>query len=272
MGGKSTLLRQNCIAAIMAQMGCYVAAESFRLSPVDRIFTRVGASDNILEGQSTFFVELSETSTMLKHATKHSLVILDELGRGTSTFDGNAIAYAVVRNLTRTTGCRTLFATHYHTLVEEFIEDPRVVLGHMQCIVADADEFTDAAAGGEGGEEKSEGEGASLEMDAPSRVTFLYKLLSGASEKSYGMNVARLARLPTSVVKLAQKKSADFETRLRIGKERHQTEQRAQVGRRLCQDLREMMMGEDAASASSSADTATFITEMWKRIQPKGGN
>ena len=99
MGGKSTLLRQTCIAVIMAQIGCHVPASSFRLSPVDRIFTRIGANDNIMAGQSTFMVELSETSKILREATEHSLVILDELGRGTSTFDGYAIAFSVLYHL-----------------------------------------------------------------------------------------------------------------------------------------------------------------------------
>lgn len=99
MGGKSTLLRQTCVNVVMAQLGCYVPARSCKLTPVDRIFTRVGAHDRILAGQSTFFVELEETASILKHATNHSLVILDELGRGTSTFDGTGIAYAVAKHL-----------------------------------------------------------------------------------------------------------------------------------------------------------------------------
>ena len=96
MGGKSTLMRQAGLTVILAQMGCYVPAESCRLTPVDRIFTRIGASDKILHGESTFFLELSETASILHHATKHSLVLMDELGRGTATFDGTAIAYSVV--------------------------------------------------------------------------------------------------------------------------------------------------------------------------------
>ena len=131
MGGKSTYLRTACVSVILAQLGAYVPASKAVLSPVDRIFTRVGASDRILAGQSTFFVELAETSTILRHATKDSLVILDELGRGTSTFDGNAIAYAVTKHLTTAISCRALFATHYHTLCEDFAEDPKVALGHM---------------------------------------------------------------------------------------------------------------------------------------------
>lgn len=120
MGGKSTLLRQTCVLAILAQLGCYVPADECSLTPVDRIFTRVGASDRILQGQSTFFVELAETANILQHATSRSLVILDELGRGTSTFDGTAIAHAVVSFLVQRLQCRALFATHYHSLVEDW--------------------------------------------------------------------------------------------------------------------------------------------------------
>ncbi|OQR93852.1 DNA mismatch repair protein Msh6 [Achlya hypogyna] len=188
MGGKSTLLRQNCILVLMAQMGCYVPAAACHLSPVDRIFTRLGASDRILAGQSTLFVELAETATILRHASRHSLVILDELGRGTSTFDGTAIAYAVVEHLLKAIGCRTMFATHYHSLVEEYIENPRVALGHMDCMV----DPTNA-----------------------DKVVFLYKLAEGICPKSYGLNVATLADLPDAVVQLAGAKSAEFEEALK---------------------------------------------------------
>ena len=150
MGGKSTILRQTCLISVMAQLGCFVPAASCRMTPVDRIFTRIGASDKILSGQSTFFVELAETAMILHHATKHSLVILDELGRGTSTFDGTAIAHAVAEHLVSKSRCRTMFATHYHSLVEEWSFDPRVELGHMSCLV-DADQ----AAAQEAVEQKS---------------------------------------------------------------------------------------------------------------------
>ncbi len=120
MGGKSTMLRQTCLAVIMAQLGCYVPAYSCRLSIFDRIFTRIGANDNIMTGQSTFMVELSETSKILREATSQSLVILDELGRGTSTFDGYAIAFAVLNDLCKRVQCLGLFSTHYGMLTEEF--------------------------------------------------------------------------------------------------------------------------------------------------------
>lgn len=116
MGGKSALLRATCLAVIMAQLGCYVPCENCVLSVVDIIFTRLGATDRIMAGESTFFIECTETASVLHNATQDSLVILDELGRGTSTFDGYAIAYAVFRHLIEKVNCRLLFATHYHPL------------------------------------------------------------------------------------------------------------------------------------------------------------
>ncbi|TMW60695.1 hypothetical protein Poli38472_000737 [Pythium oligandrum] len=187
MGGKSTLLRQTCVIALMAQIGCFVPASKCRMSPVDRVFTRIGASDRILAGQSTLYVELAETATILNHASRHSLVILDELGRGTSTFDGTAIAYAVVDFLLREVKCRALFATHYHSLVEEYTQDERVSLGHMGCLVDPNNER---------------------------KVTFLYKLEEGMCPKSYGINVAMLAKLPDEVIDVAAKKSEQFEKSL----------------------------------------------------------
>eukprot|EP01032_Pedospumella_encystans_P012451 gene12451-14405_t len=197
MGGKSTLLRQTCLIAVLAQIGCFVPADSCVMTPVDRIFTRVGASDRILAGQSTFFVELAETATILSQATKNSLCILDELGRGTATFDGTAIAHAVVEHLVSRKHCRALFATHYHSLVNDWALDPRVMLGHMDCLVQSGDEGLKA------GEERGTEE-----------VTFLYKLSAGSSPRSYGINVARLAGLPAAVIELALKQSRAFEDRM----------------------------------------------------------
>ena len=149
----------------------------------------------IFEGQSTFFVELSETSTILHEATPHSLVILDELGRGTSTFDGVAIASSVVQKLAEDLGCRTMFATHYHSLVDEFSAHPNVSMANMSCKVAEVSEVN----------QNDEN------YDADSNVMFLYKLVGGACTKSYGLNVARLARLPQDVLNTARAKSKLFE-------------------------------------------------------------
>lgn len=194
--GKSTLLRQTCLLAIMAQIGCRVPAESFRMTSVDRIFTRVGASDRILSGQSTFFVELAETAMILKYASEDSLCILDELGRGTATFDGTAIAHAVLDNLVTINRSRCLFATHYHSLVDDWSMDPRITLGHMDCIVDTTQNHSN--------------------LDHDAEVIFLYKLRNGTSPRSYGINVAKLARLPQQVIELAIKQSMEFEARMRM--------------------------------------------------------
>ena len=184
MGGKSTLLRQSCLIAVMAQVGCFVPAKRVRMAPFDRLFTRLGASDRILAGQSTFFVELSECAAVLNHGTERSLCILDELGRGTSTFDGTAIAHAVVEALVRKR-CPAMFATHYHTIVEEWNAPRRaaqVTVGHMACL---------------------------SEKDSDD-VTFLYRLQPGPSRSSYGINVARLAKIKDSVIELAKRKAEEF--------------------------------------------------------------
>ena len=187
MGGKSTLLRQTCIAVIMAQIGCYVPAERCNLTVVDRIFTRIGAQDRILSGQSTFFVELEETSTILTNATKNSLVILDELGRGTSTFDGTAIAYAVISYIAHQIECRCLFSTHYHILTEDFRNDSNISMFHMSYIV----------------------------NPEAHTVTFLYKFVEGVCSHSHGMNVAKLAGLPDTLVQRAIEQSSEFEIIMR---------------------------------------------------------
>ncbi|XP_041802943.1 DNA mismatch repair protein Msh6 [Chelmon rostratus] len=188
MGGKSTLMRQCGLVIILAQLGCYVPAERLRFTPVDRVFTRLGASDRIMAGESTFFVELSETASILHHATKHSLVLLDELGRGTATYDGTAIASAVVKELAEKICCRTLFSTHYHSLVEDYANNHAVRLGHMACMVEN-------------------------ECEDPSQetITFLYKFISGACPKSYGFNAARLASLPEEVIQSGHRKAREFE-------------------------------------------------------------
>ncbi|CAF1298843.1 unnamed protein product [Adineta ricciae] len=188
MGGKSTLMRETAVLAILAHVGSYVPASSCKMSVCDRIFTRLGASDRIMAGESTFFVELSEASSILRHATRHSLVLIDELGRGTATFDGTAIACSVVNDLANRIKCRTLFSTHYHTLVDDFEKHENVGLGHMSCMI-ETDE------------------------DTPSRQTlvFLYKFVEGSCPKSHGFNAARLANIPDSIVELAQTKALAFE-------------------------------------------------------------
>lgn len=193
MGGKSTLMRQVGLLVIMAQIGAPIPAESARMTLVDRIFTRLGAQDDIMAGHSTFLVELSETSAILKHATVNSLVLLDELGRGTSTWDGQAIAASVVFYLANLK-CLAMFSTHYHNLVDNFHNDSRITLGHMACMVendGDTDDPTEET------------------------VTFLYKYSAGACPKSYGFNAAKLAGMHKTIIQRAHKVSFSF-TRLLI--------------------------------------------------------
>lgn len=126
MGGKSTLLRQTCLAVVLAQMGCYVPAKKVKLTPVDRIFSRIGAHDRILEGKSTFFIEMEEVKAILESGSINSLAVVDEFGRGTSTFDGYSLAHAVLTHLIKKMKMRSLFATHYHKLPEDFMRHDNI--------------------------------------------------------------------------------------------------------------------------------------------------
>ncbi|KKC37756.1 DNA mismatch repair protein MutS [Devosia epidermidihirudinis] len=174
MGGKSTFLRQNALIAILAQMGSYVPATSAHIGVVDRLFSRVGASDDIAHGRSTFMVEMVETAAILNRATRRSLVVLDEIGRGTATFDGLSIAWAAVEALHETTGCRALFATHFHELTSL-----AKTLSRVSNVTMKVREW--------------EGE-----------VVFLHEVGPGAADRSYGIQVARLAGLPEPVLARAR--------------------------------------------------------------------
>lgn len=182
MAGKSTFLRQNALIAIMAQMGSFVPATSAHIGVVDKVFSRVGASDDLARGQSTFMVEMIETATILNHATEKSLVILDEIGRGTATFDGLSIAWAVVEYLHDHNQCRTIFATHYHELTALKSKLDRMSL-HQMMIKEWDDE-----------------------------VVFLHTVGDGAVDKSYGIHVGKLAGLPAVVVKRAEQILKKLET------------------------------------------------------------
>ncbi len=174
MAGKSTILRQVGLIVLMAQVGCFVPAASATVGIVDRLFTRVGASDNLVRGQSTFMVEMSETSAILHTATARSLVLLDEIGRGTSTYDGVSIAWAVSEHLHERIGCKTIFATHYHELVQLADELPAV-----RNFTVDVREVGD-------------------------RIVFLHRLRPGGADRSYGIEVGRLAGLPDAVLARAR--------------------------------------------------------------------
>jgi DNA mismatch repair protein MutS len=179
MAGKSTLMRQVAITAILAQAGSFVPAREAKLPIYDRIFTRIGASDFLAEGLSTFMVEMKETAEMLENATENSLVVLDEVGRGTSTYDGMSLAQAILEFLLESRGAMTLFATHYHEITELAATYPRLFNAHMSI-------HETPVAGGKGAE-----------------ITFLHRLVKGPANKSYGIHVARLAGLPASVTRRA---------------------------------------------------------------------
>ena len=183
MSGKSTYMRQTALIDLMAQTGCFVPADSAKISVVDKIFTRVGASDDLTAGQSTFMVEMSEVSDILRNATPNSLVILDEVGRGTSTFDGVSIARAVAEHIctSKKLGCKTLFATHYHELI--------------------------------GLENELEGvKNYSIAVNKHGgNIRFLRKIVRGGVDESYGIDVAKLAGLPAKVVSRARELLSEME-------------------------------------------------------------
>lgn len=181
MSGKSTYIRQVALLVLMAQAGSFIPAEQAEIGLVDRIFTRVGASDELVRGQSTFMVEMTETANIINNATDRSLVILDEVGRGTSTYDGLALAWAITEHIATKTRCRTLFATHYHELTElaELFSNIR------NCNVV-VREWMD-------------------------EVVFLHKILTGGTDKSYGIHVAKLAGVPKSIIERSKEILAELE-------------------------------------------------------------
>jgi len=174
MAGKSTYIRQAALLTIMAQMGSFVPAKSARIGIADRVFARVGASDELGKGQSTFMVEMTETARILNAATRQSVVILDEIGRGTSTYDGISLAWAITEYLHDVTGCRTMFATHYHELTQ-------LTESLKECVNWNVAVREDAA-----------------------DVIFLHKIVPGSADKSYGIHVAQLAGVPRPVLDRAK--------------------------------------------------------------------
>jgi DNA mismatch repair protein MutS len=174
MAGKSTYLRQVALITLMAQIGSFVPAKRARIGVVDRIFTRVGASDNLVRGESTFMVEMIETANILNTATAQSLLVLDEIGRGTSTFDGISIAWSVAEHIHDHIGAKTLFATHYHELTD--LGDKLERAKNLNVAVREWGE----------------------------RVVFLYRIIEGGADHSYGIQVAKLAGLPNSVIRRAR--------------------------------------------------------------------
>lgn len=211
--GKSTILRMTCTAVLMAQIGAYVPCSSARLTPVDRIMSRLGANDNIFAAQSTFFVELAETKKILSEATPRSLVILDELGRGTSSYDGVAVAQAVLHHVATHIGALGFFATHYHSLAEEFASHPEVRNMRMQIHVD----------------------------EAARRVAFLYKLEEGVAEGSFGMHCASMCGIPKGVVDRAEVAAKEWEHTSRLKESLEVAKQGVWVPLGWCSDVAWML-------------------------------
>ena len=186
MGGKSTYMRQTALIIIMAQIGCFVPCKSCKMPVFDKIFTRIGASDDILSGQSTFMVEMSEANRALQEASEHSLILFDEIGRGTSTYDGMALAQSMIEYIATCIHAKTMFSTHYHELT--MLTDNVDCVRNVHVVVKENNE----------------------------EVTFLYKIKDGPAGQSYGINVARLAGLPESVLSRAKQLQKELESKKRV--------------------------------------------------------
>ena len=240
MAGKSTFIRQVALLALLAHCGCWVPARRMRLGAVDRIFTRVGAADELARGQSTFMVEMVETANILHNASRDSLVILDEIGRGTSTFDGLALAWAITEQLASRIGCRALFATHYHELTElgELLENVR----NLNVAVR---EFED-------------------------QVVFLHRIVPGAADRSYGLHVAKLAGLPRHVLERAHAVLTELEKTFNRESQRPVL---AAVQRRRTRQLRLFEEPEEQVvrelrelPPDASADAARELLSRWRGL------
>lgn len=192
MGGKSTYMRQTALIVIMAQIGCFVPAKQARMPVFDKIFTRIGASDDILSGQSTFMVEMNEANRALQEATENSLILFDEIGRGTSTYDGMALAQAMIEYIAACVHAKTMFSTHYHELVS--LADSIGTVRNVHVAVKEEND----------------------------KVTFLYKIKDGPAGHSYGINVARLAGLPESVIDRAKGLQKELESKKRVVQQSYQ--------------------------------------------------
>jgi DNA mismatch repair protein MutS len=226
MAGKSTFLRQNALIALMAQIGSFVPASRARIGIVDRLFSRVGAADDLARGRSTFMVEMVETAVILNQASERSLVILDEIGRGTATFDGLSIAWAAIEHLHEANRCRALFATHYHELTALAAKLPRLFNATVRV-------------------KEWQGE-----------VVFLHEVLPGSADRSYGIQVAKLAGLPSSVISRAKSVLAKLEA-----------QDRGQTARALIDDLPLFAVPSRAAEAAPPSETEKLI-EALKAIHP----
>ncbi|WP_082747518.1 DNA mismatch repair protein MutS, partial [Bradyrhizobium macuxiense] len=227
MAGKSTFLRQNALIALLAQIGSFVPASRARLGIVDRLFSRVGAADDLARGRSTFMVEMVETAVILNQASERSLVILDEIGRGTATFDGLSIAWAAIEHLHESNRCRTLFATHYHELTALSAKLPRMFNATVRVKEWQGD------------------------------VVFLHEVLPGSADRSYGIQVAKLAGLPPAVIARAKSVLAKLEA-----------QDRGQTARALADDLPLFAVPSRAATEDKPPREADLLMEAVKALHP----
>ncbi|QIG95891.1 MULTISPECIES: DNA mismatch repair protein MutS [unclassified Bradyrhizobium] len=227
MAGKSTFLRQNALIALLAQIGSYVPASRARLGIVDRLFSRVGAADDLARGRSTFMVEMVETAVILNQASERSLVILDEIGRGTATFDGLSIAWAAIEHLHESNRCRTLFATHYHELTALSAKLPRMFNATVRVKEWQGD------------------------------VVFLHEVLPGSADRSYGIQVAKLAGLPPAVITRAKSVLAKLEA-----------QDRGQTARALVDDLPLFAVPSRAAAEDKPPSETDLLLEAVKALHP----
>jgi DNA mismatch repair protein MutS len=227
MAGKSTFLRQNALIALLAQIGSFVPATRARIGVVDRLFSRVGAADDLARGRSTFMVEMVETAVILNQASERSLVILDEIGRGTATFDGLSIAWATIEHLHEANRCRTLFATHYHELTALSAKLPRMFNATVRVKEWQGD------------------------------VVFLHEVLPGSADRSYGIQVAKLAGLPPAVIARAKSVLAKLEA-----------QDRGQTARALVDDLPLFAVPSRAAAENAAPSEADRMMEAIKALHP----
>jgi len=234
MGGKSTYMRQVALIVIMAQIGCYVPAQKAHLPLIDKIFTRMGASDDILQGQSTFMVEMIEANLALSGATKHSMVFFDEIGRGTSTYDGMALAQAIVEYIATIIGCKTLFSTHYHELTQLDQSLTQVKNLHVEV--------------------HEEGDD----------VHFLYRVKHGKADRSYGVNVARLAKIPDAVLDRAKHLLKDLESKRRIVQQSMEIVEMVTIPKHL-QQIEDQLKQIDPDN-TTPLEALRYLNE-WKKLQ-----
>lgn len=245
MGGKSSFVRAVALLTLLAQIGSYVPADAMRLTLADAIYTRMGARDNLFAGESTFMVEVSETAAILRAATPRSLVVLDELGRGTSTHDGAAIAQAVLAHVATETRCLTLFITHYQNLgrVAEGLGPPAGVVQNVHMRFTATKQLAKVAA-----EDK--------DAEEPEEITFLYEVGQGMAHRSYGLNVARLARIPQRVLDVAARKSREMEEDVRV--------RRLQAAVRLAAEV--LSPSSSATSSTTSTDQLDYLVSSIEQL------